>query len=314
MQLLHYQSLPKSITSSVISVGNFDGIHRGHELLIREVVKRAKDAGIASIIVTFDPHTRSVVNDAVQPVLSTLEEKAVLLERLGVDYLAWIPFNAAFAALSPAEFLENVVKKEFRASEMVMGEQHTFGSKQAGDKNFLQSEAGRNHINIFAISTLTGGDLVISSTEIRKSLLAGLVSDSVEMLGHPYLISGTRVRGIQKGTELGVPTINFKLPTAHKVLPPSGVYAAELEYKKEKSTGALYIGDCPTFDNRDFHLEFHALNFSGHAPEAGETGCVWVHEMIRPDARFESQNELVIQMNKDVVSINNFFAGERICR
>ena len=314
MQLLHYQSLPKIVTSSVISVGNFDGIHRGHELLIREVVKRARAAGIASVIVTFDPHTRSVVNDAEQPVLSTLEEKAVLLERFGVDYLAWIPFDAAFAALSPAEFLENVVKKEFRASEIVMGEQHTFGSKQAGDKNFLQSEAGRNHINIFAISTLTGENLVISSTEIRKAIVEGRVFDSVKMLGHPYLISGIRVRGIQKGTELGVPTINFKLPTAHKVLPPSGVYAAELEYKKEKSTGALYIGDCPTFDNRDFHLEFHALNFNGHAPETGEIGQVWIHQMIRRDIKFSSSDELVLQMNKDVVSINNFFAGERICR
>lgn len=315
MQIVHYQKLPKSVTGSVVSVGNFDGIHRGHELLIKEVAKRAKEKGLASIIVTFEPHTRDVVlQGGMQPILSSLEEKSTLLEPYGIDYLVWIPFDEAFSRLTPTEFLETVIKERLKAQDLVMGEEHTFGKSSAGNKNFLQSIAGRNHITIFAVSSLAGENSVISSTEIRKRLMDGNVKEAVEMLGHPYLITGKRVAGVQKGTQLGFPTINFSRPPVNKVLMPPGVYAAELEFKGVKQYGALYFGNCPTFMNRDFHLEFHAFEFKGNAPADGETGLLWVHDMVRKDAVFPSQDELIKQMEKDVRTIKNFFVGEGICR
>jgi len=311
MKTIHYQKLPKSVTASIVTVGNFDGIHRGHELLITEVVKQAKAANAASIIVTFDPHTRSVVQPgAMQPVLSTLEEKAFLLTPYGVDFLAYIPFDDTFAALTPMEFVENVLKKELRATGLVLGEGHTFGNQKAGNKKFLQSDMGRNHITTFAISSLSQQNTVVSSTEIRKRLMDGDVREAVQLLGHPYLVSGKRVSGLKKGSQMGFPTLNFLRPSINKVLPPPGVYAAMLDFKGTKRPGAFYFGNCPTFDGRDFHCEFHALEFMTEVPADGEVGHVWVHNMVRKDVMFSSQEKLVEQMKKDIAEINNFFAGE----
>jgi len=304
MKTIHFQKLPKSVTASVVSVGNFDGIHRGHELLVKEVVKRAQESGRASVIVTFDPHTRSVVSPgSMQPVLSTLEEKAFLLEPYGVDFLAWIPFDDAIAAMEPLQFIETVLKKDLRASAWVMGREHTFGSHRAGNQNFLQSEIGKNHIDTFAISSLSLQNAVVSSTEIRKKLVEGEVAEAVQMLGHPYLVSGKRVAGVKKGTQLGFPTLNFARPSVNKVLPPPGVYAATLDQSGKKRPGALYFGNCPTFEGREYHLEFHELDYSGEAPREGETGHVWVHSLIRKDEMFESQEKLVEQMKKDIAAI-----------
>jgi riboflavin kinase/FMN adenylyltransferase len=306
MKTVHYQKIPKSVTSSVVSVGNFDGIHRGHELLIREVVKRARETGGASIIVTFDPHTRSVLTPGgMQPILSTLEEKAFLLELSGVDYLAWIPFDAAIANLAPIEFVETILKKEFRASAWVLGEEHTFGKDHAGNRNFLQSGVGKNHITTFAISSLSLQNTVVSSTEIRKALVEGRVAEAAQMLGHPYLVSAKRVGGIKKGTELGFPTLNFARPGVNKVLPPTGVYAASLDYKGRKRPGAFYFGNCPTFAGREFHCEFHELHYTGDAdaPGEGETGFLWLYDCVRRDQTFTSQENLVRQMEKDIETI-----------
>jgi riboflavin kinase/FMN adenylyltransferase len=315
MNLIHYQNLPKSVTASVVSVGNFDGIHRGHEVLIKEVVKRAKGNGIASIIVTFEPHTRSVLlPGSFPPVLSTLEEKAFLLRPYDVDYLAYIPFNESFAKTSPQDFVQKVLVETLRAKEWVMGEHHTFGREHLGNKNFLQSDVGRNHITIFPVGSLMLRETVVSSTEIRKRIVDGEVEEAVALLGRPYLVSAQRVAGIQKGSQLGIPTLNFARPSANKVLPPPGVYAAMLEHGAKKWRGAFYCGDCPTFSNRDFHLEFHEFDFTGEVPGEGETAHLWVHSLVRRDAAFATEGELVRQMKKDVTDIQNFFAGDGLCR
>jgi len=137
MNLIPYQKTPQSVTESVVSVGNFDGVHLGHEALIKEVVKRAKDKGLASVIVTFEPHTRSVVPPgSPQPVLSTLEEKAFLMARLGVDYLAWIPFDRAFAELSSADFVEKVITRALRAGNGSWASSIPLAKRQAGTKTF----------------------------------------------------------------------------------------------------------------------------------------------------------------------------------
>ena len=152
---------------------------------------------------------------------------------------------------------------------------------------------------------------VISSTEIRGKISDGRVEEAITKLGHPYLIASRRISGLQKGTKLGYPTLNFAGPSSNKVLPPPGIFAAELEYGKNAWKGALYFGNCPTFGNRETHLEFHVFDFIGDEPAEGEKANLWLHSMIRPDIAFPGAAELTDAIQKDIITIKNFFSQEK---
>jgi riboflavin kinase/FMN adenylyltransferase len=300
------------ISGSVVSVGNFDGVHKGHDLLIKEVIGRSKTAGLASVIVTFDPHTRAVLfPDSAQPVLSTFEEKAVLLESYGIDYLVCIPFDSQFAAHTADEFIEGILIKTLRARDWVMGEGHRFGKNHQGNKNFSHSSQGKYHINKVLVNSMVIGNQVISSTEIRTAISGGRVEEAITKLGHPYLIESRRISGLQKGTQIGYPTLNFAGPSSNKVLPPPGIFAAKLEYGKQTWKGALYFGNCPTFGNRETHLEFNVFDFSGSEPQSGEKANLWLYSMIRRDSTFASTDELAKAIQKDIITIKNYFLQEK---
>jgi riboflavin kinase/FMN adenylyltransferase len=311
MQVIRTEDTIPQLQASVISVGNFDGIHRGHQVLLQGLLQRARERGVASVLLTFEPHTRAVISpDITQPILSTFEEKALLLSDSGLDYLVRLPFNEGYRQMGPEEFITEVLIKRYRAVEWVLGENHSFGRDRAGSTKFLRQIDGINHFNTFITSLQTDQAAVISSTAIRSSIIEGAIDEAVGMLGHPYLIRAERIAGIKKGTELGFPTLNFKTPQPEKVLPPSGVYAAELEHGGQRITGALYFGNCPTFGDRDYHFEFHSLQSAPHYPDYGETGALWVHRFVRRDQTFASAQELVKQMEKDINTIKHFFSQE----
>ncbi len=303
-------SLPEN-RRSVITVGNFDGVHRGHSQLIKRVVALAKEKDLNSVVITFEPHTRSIIYPELpQMLLTTFEEKAALLSQLGVEYILKVPFTREFQQLSPEHFTEEIIHKRLHASDWIMGEGHSVGKDRAGGKKFLHSAAGIYHINIFTADLDTESETVISSTQIRKLIIEGRIADAVAMLGHPYLISAERTTGVKVGTKLGFPTLNFKKPSSQKVIPPAGVYAAELEFGNSRIHGALYFGDCPTYTNRDIHFEFHAFNLENQEPHIGETVHLWLHRFIRPDIAFTEECALVDQITQDINDIRNFFSQE----
>jgi riboflavin kinase/FMN adenylyltransferase len=313
MQIL---SLKDSLTPdqcSVLSVGNFDGVHRGHRQLIEDVVKRAKQKNAASVIVTFDPHTReSLIPELPHFLLTTFEEKAAIIEQSGVDYLYKIPFDATFSQMPPEKFVEDILIGKLRMIEWVMGEGHSIGKDRAGGKKFLRNAVGKYHITVFTANLLTRDTLVISSTQIRKYITEGRIAEAVEMLGHPYLIEAIRTSGLKIGTQIGYPTLNFKRPPSPKVIPPPGVYAAELEFDNKCFTGALYFGECPTFSEREVHFEFHAFDFVGDDPKAGERANIWLHRFIRKDRSFSDADSLVEQIKSDVNKIRKYFTEEKL--
>ena len=302
-------SLP--IMGSVVSVGNFDGVHLGHSILLNEVVGRSKAHGLSSIIVTFDPHTRAVLfPDAVQPVLSTFEEKTVLLEPYGIDYLICIPFDRNFAFLSADEFIDRILIHTLKTRQWVMGEGHAFGKNHQGNKNFSHIGKGKNHIIKVLVDSMFAGTRVISSTDIRGEIANGRVEKAIKKLGHPYLIVSRRISGLKTGTRLGYQTLNFTGLSSNKVLPPTGIFAAELEYGKNRWKGALYFGNCPTFENRETHFEFHAFDFSGNEPGEGEKAGLWLYSMVRSDTAFSNAGALTEAIRKDIITIKNFFKGQ----
>ncbi|MFP4013282.1 MAG: riboflavin biosynthesis protein RibF [Chitinispirillaceae bacterium] len=311
MKIIGLQDSLPSSEKSVVTVGNFDGVHRGHTFLIRQITRLAQEKGLRSVVVTFDPHTRSVVYpELYQMILTTFEEKASLISDLGVDYLLRIPFNEEFRGLSAEQFLERILINKLHVSDWMMGEGHSVGKDRAGGKKFLHSVTGKYHINVFTADLDTESETVISSTQIRKLIVEGRIADAVAMLGHPYLISAERTEGMKIGTRLGYPTLNFKKPSSQKVIPPAGVYAAELELRGRRVQGALYFGDCPTYSKRDIHFEFHAFNLDNQDPAVGETVHIWLHRHIRADVAFSEECELVDQITQDINEIRNFFSQE----
>lgn len=295
----------------VVSIGNFDGIHKGHKIIIDTVLQRASKLGAKSLIVTFIPHTRSTLTPGhFQPLLTDFDEKTLLLEKYGIDLLSYMHFNDAHAQMPPLKFIKEVLIRRFKAVEWVMGENHTFGRNKEGTINLLRNLTGINHFNVLIAGLQTEESDVISSTKIRACIVEEKIDEAVIMLGHPYLIVAQRIKGVKKGSELGFPTINFARPIPEKVLPPAGVYAAELEFEEKLLQGALYFGNCPTFGNRDFHFEFHSLSNVAYSPDISGKAALWVHSFIRKDQKFNSTKELSNQMEKDINLINQYFLQE----
>ncbi|MBD3391935.1 MAG: adenylyltransferase/cytidyltransferase family protein [Chitinivibrionales bacterium] len=311
MRTVRAESALEGIDRSVVSIGNFDGVHAGHRKLVETVKSRARHQDATSVIVTFDPHTRSVLRpEAVQPLLTTLPEKQALLESMDIDVLAVLPFTPALAGMAPGDFVDRVLVSQFKAVEWVMGEDHAFGKNRAGTKNFLHESKSRKHFNVFAITLDAENAGVVSSTRIRSLIVDGKLQSAVSMLGHPYLVMAQRTGGTRTGSALGFPTLNFALPPSEKVLPPAGVYAAELGSAGAKWAGALYLGNCPTFSNRERHLEFHAFSGDGSYPGLHDEAAVWIHAFVRKDESFPDARRLASQIEQDIRNIKGFFAQE----
>lgn len=312
MRVLGPDDVVPSAERCVVSVGNFDGVHCGHQRLIHEVVMRARQKHLKSALITFEPHTRQVVQpDVPLQLLTTFNEKALLIERAGIDYLLCIPFSEEFRHHPPEYFVEHILHHQLHAEEWVMGEGHGIGKDRSGEKIFLHTLLSKYHIIPFTADLLMHSETIISSTQVRVNVVQGHISEAISMLGHPYLISAVRTSGLKIGTELGFPTLNFLRPPSYKVLPPPGVYAAELEFDGCIWQGALYFGDCPTFVNRTMHFEFHAFNNDTRFPVVGKEGTLWLYAFVRNDRSFLSKEELTVQIDTDVKTIKQFFIEEK---
>ncbi|MDD5676195.1 MAG: hypothetical protein PHC61_18630, partial [Chitinivibrionales bacterium] len=178
MQIIRDESSLPSLTKSVVTIGNFDGVHAGHAMLIKEVVSRARQGRLVSVVATFEPHTRTILKpDAPFLLLSSFEEKARLIEALGVDFLVCLPFSARYSQMSADRFVAEILIGRFHAVELVLGEGHAFGKNRAGDKNFLHTAVGKNHFSVFVANLFAAGSTVISSSLIREALISGRMND-----------------------------------------------------------------------------------------------------------------------------------------
>jgi len=310
MQVITLSESTKLESHTVITMGNFDGVHLGHRILLEKLISRATQQRISSVVVTFEPHTREIIKGEKVDRLTTLEEKIVLLEPYGIDYLVVIPFNTEVAFLGKEQFRTNVLVNQLNAVEFIMGEDHRFGRNHTKSEKNLSFDTGKNDISSIKIKLYGENSVTAGSTEVRNYLSKGAVSDAVNMLGHPYLVLGTRVRGKHLGTELGYPTLNFTSPPSQKMVPPPGVYVAEVEFGSSKLKGCLYYGECPTFGDREIHFEFFSLDLVEKDPFVGEICRIWIHQYIRDEQRFNNSDLLVAQIQRDVKTIRNYFVKE----
>jgi len=285
-------------SESVLTVGTFDGVHRGHQAIIDYLLRRAGDRSAPSTVVSFDPHPRSVVHGDSVSLVTTVEERADLLESMGLHRFVVIPFSKEFASLTPEEYVSDILVDRIGLQEITVGYDHRFGKGRQGDVTSLKELGTQYGFDVDVISPQEVGQDVVSSTAIRECLKQGRVQRARELLGRPYELSGRIGSGEGRGRQLGYPTANIILRDARKVVPERGVYAVRVRLPSgQKKGGMLNIGRRPTFDEMNATVEVHVFDFDGDLYD--ESLSVQFMQRLRDEQKFESPNALAVQLSKD---------------
>jgi len=285
--------------TSVLTVGTFDGVHRGHQAIIGYLADRAQERGGTATVVSFDPHPRSVVRDRDVDLLSTLTERGDLLEHYGVDRFVVIPFTKAFAHLPPVEYVEDILVSRIGLAEITVGYDHAFGRNREGDVDLLRKLGDTHGFDVDVIPAQQVGMNIVSSSRVRALLRDGDVRDAYELLGRPYDLRGTVEEGAKRGRQIGYPTANLDISDPRKLVPKIGVYAVRVHRSATGETlaGMMNIGRRPTFDGMDVTVEVHMLDYS--ADVYGETLRVEFLRRLRNEKKFGSADELAAQLSRD---------------
>jgi riboflavin kinase/FMN adenylyltransferase len=285
------------MAGAVVTVGTFDGVHRGHQAVLAEVTRRARESGLTSVLVTFEPHPLAVVNPAAAPQLLTLaDEKQELVAAQGIQQFVLMPFTPAVAQLDAEAFVRRLCD-EYAMRELVMGYDHGFGRGRAGDVKQVQRLAQTHGFGTAVVDAVRDNGQPISSTLIRTALAHGDLDATARWLGRSYGIRGTVVRGAGRGRTIGVPTLNLAPPDGRKLLPPDGVYAVRVKVGSRQLGGMMNQGPRPTFGEHARTLEIHLFDFDGEL--YGETVDVeWIRRLREVQA-FPSREALVAQLERD---------------
>lgn len=296
---LDESGLPAHVAATVVTVGTFDGVHRGHRDVIERLVRRAQTLGVASVLVTFEPHPLEVVNPAAAPLLLTLhDEKLEVLAETGLDYVAVLPFTPSLAAYSAEDFVELVLRRCFRLRELLIGYDHGFGRQRAGNVSVLRTLGERDGFKVDVVDPVsTAEGLSVSSTSIRRAVAGGDLTRAAEALGRPYSVSGQVVPGAQRGRTIGFPTINLGPPPPRKLLPPEGVYAVRVQTPSGPFGGMMNLGPRPTFGDSATSLEVHLFDKSGDF--YGEYVRIDFVARLRETRKFASVEQLTKQLAHD---------------
>jgi len=284
---------------SVVTLGTFDGLHLGHQEIVGEVIRKSREIDGRNFLLTFDPHPRKVIpgrNDV--KLLSTLEEKISILEKLGLENLFVVNFTMEFSKQTPEEFVKKYLIDGIGLTEIVIGYDHHFGKGRDGNFELLKEIGEKNNFSVTLVPEYSVDEETISSTKIRNALLEGDVLKAGKMLGRNYSFKGKIVRGDGRGKKLGFPTANISVNDEDKLIPAKGIYAAECIVQKEKYFGLLSLGSRPTFHkDGDVIPEFYIFDFDRDIYD--EVMKVEMIEKIREEEKFNSVDELIIQMKKD---------------
>ncbi len=284
---------------SVITLGTFDGLHLGHQQIVEAVIRKSELIGGRNYLLTFDPHPRKVIpgrNDI--KLLSDLDEKIMILERLGLENLFVINFTSEFSKQTPDEFVEKYLVNGIGLKEIVIGYDHHFGKGRDGNFELLQELGKKFNFHVTLVPEFSVDGETVSSTKIRNALLNGEVDKAGRMLGRFYSFKGKIVRGDGRGKKLGFPTANISIDNDDKLVPAKGIYAAECIVENEKHYGLLSLGSRPTFHkDGDVIPEFYIFDFDRDIYD-----CIMqvnLIERIRNEEKFNSVDDLIIQMKKD---------------
>lgn len=294
--------LPPDVIRTAVTVGSFDGVHLGHQDVLRQLVMRARRLDVHSLLITFDPHPLEVVNPAAAPrLLTVIDEKLEVLAESGLDYIAVVPFTPALAAYSAERFVDEILLRRFRMHDLLMGHDHRFGHNRSGDVETMRRlglDRGFD-VNVVPAVTVNGGQSV-SSTAIRRAVAGGDLDGAFRGLGRHYSLGGRVEEGARRGRLIGFPTANVPVPGPRKLLPPEGVYAVRVQTPMGPYDGMLNLGPRPTFGDAKPVVEAHLFDFNEDL--YGATVRIDFVARLRDTQKFSGVEALVSQLKQDAIS------------
>ncbi len=300
-------AIPPEVRGSVATIGNFDGVHRGHQKIFEELIEEARKAEAPSLVITFEPHPKKIIHPERRPffLLTPLEEKLALIEACGIDAVVVITFDDDFAETTADEFVESILWNRLAIKKLFIGYDYSFGRGRRGNADFLRDRGARLGFEVEQVGAVTIDDQVMSSTNVRLSILEGNVRLVSRMLGRYYDVSGTVVQGYQRGRGMGFPTANIQ---SDKVIPRVGVYVIYAVIDGKRYEGVLNIGFNPTFNNDELSIEGHLLDFQGDI--YGKKVTILFVERLRDEMKFPGPKELMEQIAKDIERGKEILATE----
>lgn len=300
--------LPPDVTRTAVTVGSFDGVHRGHQDVLRQLVARARTLGVQSLLVTFEPHPLEVVNPAAAPRLLTVgDEKLEVLAESGVDFVAVLPFTLALAAYSAERFVDEILLGRFRMHDLLMGHDHRFGHNRSGDVTTMRRLGSERGFDVNVVPAVTvNGKQGVSSTAIRRAVAGGDLEGAFRGLGRYYSLGGNVGEGARRGRVLGFPTANVPVPSPRKLLPPEGVYAVRVQTPVGPHDGMLNLGPRPTFGDAETVVEAHL--FDADLDLYGARVRIDFVARLRDTQKFSGVEALIAQLNQDAAQARKVLA------
>ena len=296
--------------NAVVTIGTFDGVHTGHQQIIAQLKSEAAAIDGETVIITFHPHPRKIVSTKKIFILNTLEEKIELLRAKGIDHLIIVPFDESFAQQSPEDYAKNFLHEKFHPHTVIIGYDHRFGKDRKGDYHLLEDYGKQFGFLVKEIPEHLLHEVIVSSTKIREALLHADIKEANECLGYDYFFEGKIVQGNQIGRALGYPTANLQMEDEEKLVPGNGIYAVEARIVNRESSmvnkethgsqllqGMMSIGIRPTINGKDRVIEVNIFDFNEDI--YGKTLRVYVKHYLREEIKFNSLDDLKVQMGKD---------------
>ena len=297
-----------SSEKTIVTIGTFDGIHIGHKKILKNLITTAREEGKKSVLLTFFPHPRMVLQkDKTILLLNTLDEKSVLLEKMGLDFLIIHPFSKEFSRLTALEFVRDILVNKLNTSRLIIGYDHHFGKNREGNIHQLKEYSLLYDFKIEEIPAQDIDDVSVSSTKIRKALKEGNLKTANNYLGYYYMLSGTVVNGKKLGGTIGFPTANIEIKEPYKLIPSTGVYIIRTRINGDLYNGIMNIGFNPTVLGKHQTIEAHLFDFNENI--YGEKIKIEFLNFLREEQKFKSVEELVTQLNIDKENAISFLSN-----
>lgn len=322
MKIYHNLSEFTKLNNAIVTIGTFDGVHFGHQKIIKQLVEKAKADGGESVILTFFPHPRMIIDPENQDLkmINTINEKAEILKNLGVDHLIITPFTRDFSNQLPDEYIKNTLVNTLGIKHIIIGYDHRFGKDRSGNLSDLKAAGLHYGFTVEEIMEQDIHDVAVSSTKIRQSLLAGDVSLASDYLGYPFSIFGKVIKGDKIGRTIGFPTANIFVEETYKLIPGDGIYAVTVEMTSDLLTenlnknaefstykGMAYIGQRPTINGMTRNIEVNIFDFNREI--YGQDIRMNFLKFLRHDVKFTGLEALTVQLQKDKEATLKYFAS-----